>query len=121
VEISEISPIQNKSVAFKVTIEKPMNAAPKDTPEVILAITESGLHSSVKAGENSGHELQHSPVLREMKVIGVAGKNGQDTFSAQPSVKLDSKWNVENLRAIVFVQEKKSRHILGAAAIRLTQ
>ncbi len=121
VEISEISPVQNKSVAFKVSVDKPLSVTPKDTPEVILAITESGLHSSVKAGENSGHELQHSSVLREMKVIGVAGKNGQDTFTAEPNVKLDSKWNVGNLRAVVFLQEKKSRHILGAAAIRLTQ
>jgi hypothetical protein len=36
-------------------------------------------------------------------------------------VKLDAKWNVENLRAVVFVQEKKNRRILGAAAVRLTQ
>ncbi len=119
VELSEASPVQNKAVTLRVRVEKPASISAKDSAEVVLAITESGLHSAVKAGENSGHELQHSPVLREMKVIGVAGKNGQDIFEAQPSVKLDSKWNVENLRAIIFVQEKKSRHILGAASLRL--
>ena len=113
--------MQNKVVTLKVSVEKPAGVSPKDSPEVVLAITESGLHSSVKAGENSGHELQHSPVLREMKVIGVTGKNGQNTFEAQPNVKLDAKWRVENLRAIVFLQEKKSRHILGAASMRLAQ
>ncbi len=121
VEISEVSPIQNNSVALKISVEKLLSAAPKDTAEVILAVTESGLHSSVKAGENVGKELQHSPVLRELKVIGVVGKNGQEGFAAQPVVKLDSKWNVGNLRAVVFVQERKSRHILAAAAVRLTQ
>jgi hypothetical protein len=121
IEISEVSPVQNKSVAFRVSVEKLLSIAPKDTAEVILAITESGLHSSVKAGENNGKELQHSPVVREWKGIGTIGKNGQDTFSGQPSVKLDSKWNLENLRAVVFVQEKKNKHILAAAAIRLTQ
>lgn len=121
IEISEVSPVQGKSVAFKVSVEKLLSIAPKDTAEVILAITESGLHSSVKAGENSGQELHHSPVVRELKVIGVVGKNGQDAFTAQPAVKLDSKWNLENLRAVVFVQEKKSRRILGAAAVRVTQ
>ena len=121
VEISEVSPVQNNSVAFKISVEKPLSATPKDTAEVILAITESGLHSSVKAGENLGKELQHSPVLRELKVIGVIGKNGQEGFTGQPAVKLDSKWNVGNLRAIVFVQERKSRRILGAAVLRLTQ
>jgi hypothetical protein len=120
VEISAVSPMQNNSVALKITVEKPFSAAPKDTAEVILAITESGLHSSVKAGENVGKELQHSPVLRELKVIGVIGKNGQEGFSAQPAVKLDSKWNVGNLRAIVFVQERKSRRILAAAVLHLT-
>lgn len=119
VEISEVSLAPNKSVAFKVSVGKLLSIAPKDTPEVILAITESGLHSSVKAGENNGKELQHSPVVREWKAIGVMGKNGEEGFTAQPAVKLDSKWNVENLRAVVFVQEKKNRRILGAAAIRV--
>ena len=121
VEINLVSPLQNNSAAFKISVEKLPSAAPKDTAEVILAITESGLHSSVKAGENVGKELQHSPVLRELKVIGVMGKNGQEGFAGQPAVKLDSKWNVENLRAVVFVQEKKSRRILAAAMIPLTQ
>jgi hypothetical protein len=112
---------ENKKATFKVSVEKPLSLTPKDTPEVILAITESGLHSSVKAGENAGQELRHSPVLRELKVIGVVGKNGQDSFTAQSTVKLDSKWNLQNLRAIAFVQEKKSRRILGAATVRLTQ
>jgi hypothetical protein len=119
VEISEVSPVQNNSVAFKLSVEKFSGVAPKDTPEVILAITESGLHSSVKAGENVGKELQHAPVLRELKVIGVVGRNGQEGFAAQPVVKLDSKWNMGNLRAIVFVQERKSRHILAVGTVRL--
>jgi hypothetical protein len=121
VEISEVSPVQNNSVAFKISVEKLSGVAPKDTPEVVLAITESGLHSSVKAGENLGKELQHSPVLRELKVIGVVGKNGQEGFAAQPVVKLDSKWIVGDLRAIVFVQERKSRRILAAGVVLLAR
>lgn len=120
VEISEVSSIQGKSAAFKISVEKLLSIAPKDTAEVILAITESGLHTSVKAGENSGEELHHSPVVRELKVIGVMGKNGEQGFTAQPTVKLDSKWNLANLRIVVFVQEKTNRHVLGAAAIRVT-
>ncbi len=121
VEISKVSPVQNKSVAFKVSVEKLVSPSPKDTQEVILAITESGLHSAVGAGENSGKKLHHSPVLRELKVIGTMGKNAGDEFTGQVTRKLDSKWDVQNLRAIAFVQEKKSRRILGAAQIRLTQ
>jgi hypothetical protein len=121
VEISLVSPVQSNSATFKISVEKLSNAALKDTAEVILAITESGLQSSVKGGENVGKELQHSPVLRELKVVGVMGKNGQEGFSAQPALKLDSKWNLDNLRAVVFVQEKKSRRILAAGVVPLAQ
>lgn len=119
VEISGVSLIENKSVTFKVNVAELLASDSKNRPEVLLAITESGLHSSVSAGENNGKELRHSPVLRELKVIGVVGENGQEPFMAQPAIKLDPKWNVANLRAVVLVQEKKSRRILGAASIRL--
>jgi hypothetical protein len=121
VEISEVSPPQNKSVALKINVAQLFNATPKDSAQVLLAITETGLHMAVKDGENAGHELQHSAVLREMKVIGVAGKNGQEGFSAQPTLKLDSEWKLANLRAVVFVQEKKSRRVLGVAELPLQQ
>ena len=75
----------------------------------------------MKDGENAGRELQHSAVLRELKVVGAVGKNGQDGFSSQQTVKLDSNWNVANLRAVAFVQEKKSRRVLGVAEMRLAQ
>ena len=121
VDLQEVSPIQNGMVTFKVAIEKLTNDPKKEKSDVILGITETGLHSNVGAGENSGHELHHSAVLRELKVIGEIGKNGQDSFSAEPSVKLGAKWDTTNLRAVAFVQEKKSRRILGAAEIHLTQ
>ncbi len=121
IEISQVSLVENKAVTLKVNIEKSLRVSPKDTAEVIVVITESGLRSSVKGGENNGKDLQHSPVLREFRVIGTAGKSGEEEFTAQPSVKLDAKWNAANLRAVVFIQEKKSRRILGAATIRLTQ
>jgi hypothetical protein len=120
VEIGEVSPPQGKAVALKISVGQLSNASPNDTAQVLLAITETGLHMAVKDGENAGHELQHSAVLREMKVIGVAGKNGKE-FSAQPTVKLDSDWKLANLRAVVFVQEKKSRRVLGAAELPLEQ
>ena len=120
VDLQEVSPVQNRMVTFKVVIEKLMNETAKDKSDVILAITETGLHSDVDAGENSGHELHHSAVLRELKVLGEVGKNGQDSFSAESSVKLGEKWDTANLRAVAFVQEKKSRRILGAAEIHLT-
>ncbi|MGB8474215.1 MAG: DUF1223 domain-containing protein [Candidatus Acidiferrum sp.] len=119
VEISEVSRVQGKLAVLMISVEKFAGSGPKDTPEVMLAITESGLHSAVSAGENSGKELHHSLILRELKMVGAMGKNGEETFTAQRNVKLDSKWKLENLRAVGFVQARKSRQILGAAEISL--
>jgi hypothetical protein len=88
-----------------------------DTPEVWLAITESGLHMAVTSGENSGRELRHASVLRRLQRLGAADpRNAGTSFALQRVVSLDSRWIRSNLRAVVFVQERKSKRILGAAA-----
>jgi hypothetical protein len=104
---------------FSVSVSKLAAVAEKDTPEVWLLISESGLHSAVDRGENAGHELHHASVLRSIKKIGVANPAVADSpsFSADAPVKLKPTWKRENLHAVAIVQEKKSRKILGAAAI----
>jgi hypothetical protein len=91
-----------------------------DVAEVWLAVTEDGLQSSVSLGENAGHVLHHTATLRSLHKIGVADANGMSmSFAGDPVVKFNSHWNSQNLRVMVFVQEKKSREILGAASTRI--
>jgi len=104
---------------FDVSVGKVVRGAAGDAPEVWLAITEAGLHSAVTRGENSGKELNHAPVVRELRKIGTADQNKDASFSRHVTVRLDSGWNRQNLRAVVFVQERKSRQILGAAVARI--
>jgi hypothetical protein len=92
-----------------------------DAAEVWLAITETGLHSSVTRGENAGEELRHAAVLRFMRKIGEAKGDGGTSFTGDVSVPLQKEWKRENLKAVLFVQERKSRRILGAAEIRFGQ
>jgi hypothetical protein len=92
-----------------------------DVAEVWLAVTETGLHSSVTRGENAGEELRHAAVARSMRKIGEAKADGETSFAGDVSVPLLKEWKHENLRAVLFVQEKKSRRILGAAEIRVAQ
>jgi|SRR5216684_5321364 hypothetical protein len=92
-----------------------------DAAEVWLAITETGLHSSVTRGENAGEDLHHAAVVRFMRKIGEAKAEGEASFAGDVSVPLQKEWKRENLRAVLFVQEKKSRRILGAAEIRMAQ
>jgi hypothetical protein len=95
------------------------NARSGDSPQVWLAITEAGLHSSVSRGENAGRELRHASIVRELRKIGTAEQGKDVSFSSDEHVSLDSKWNRENLRAVVFVQEKNSRQIIGAGEVRI--
>ncbi len=109
---------QKSAQVFSVSIGAPPDGSSAPDAEVFLAVTETGLHSSVKAGENAGKALQHAAVLRRLDKIGaIHAKNS--TFSATPTVKFDSSWKKENLRVVVFVQEKKSRHILGASEVHV--
>lgn len=87
--------------------------------QVWLAITESGLHSNVSRGENAGEDLHHAAVVRSLRKIGNAATNRESAFSGRQDVSFDSGWMKENLRIVVFVQDPKSRHILGAASVRV--
>lgn len=87
--------------------------------EVWLAITETGLHSDVTRGENAGHELRHAAIVRSMRKIGDAKADADTAFSGNVTVLLRKEWKPENLKAVVFVQEKKSLKILGAGEIPL--
>ncbi|GAC1631781.1 MAG: DUF1223 domain-containing protein [Candidatus Acidiferrum sp.] len=87
--------------------------------QVWLAITESGLHSNVSRGENAGEDLHHAAVVRSLRKIGNAVTNRESAFSGGQDVSFDSGWKRENLRVVVFVQDPKSKYILGAASARV--
>jgi hypothetical protein len=105
---------------FTVLVGKVLHNTAGDVAEVWLAVTEDGLHSSVSLGENAGHVLRHIATLRSLQKIGVANTSGASvSFTGDPVVKFDSRWNLENLHVTVFVQEKKSQEILGAASKKI--
>ena len=105
---------------YTVTTGKLVGAKGGDSAEVWLAVTEDGLQSTVSAGENSGQTLHHAATMRSLQKIGVAdaGKT-PDSFSGDAAVKFDPKWNAANSHVVVFIQEKKSRDVLGASEIAL--
>ena len=90
-----------------------------DTPEIWLAIAEKHLGSHVGAGENAGRQLRHSAVLRSLKKIGNANAKTDLAYNGTAEAKVSRDWRVENLQAIVIVQEKKSRRVVGVTAIQV--
>jgi hypothetical protein len=105
---------------FSVSVGDLAAARAQGDADVWLAVTEDGLHSSVSAGENAGHQLYHAAVLRSLQKVGVAKANGQNGFSGSARVKFNSHWDRANLRVVAFVQEKHSLKILGAASTQVT-
>ena len=103
--------------SITIKIGKLVNPSEKDTVDVWLAVAESGLHSAVTAGENSGKNLHHASVLRSLRKIGAADRTQLVSYATTANVKFKGDWKRSNLRLVVFVQERKSRKILGAASI----
>lgn len=106
--------------SFSISVAKIVGSDAGGPAEVWLAVTEDGLHSSVDAGENIGRVLNHVATLRSLQNIGVADPHQATiSYAGISRVKLDPGWNPEKLRVVVFVQENKSRRILGAASVPL--
>lgn len=85
-----------------------------DLADVYLAVTESRLRSRVAEGENAGRVLRHGSVVRSFGVIGGIDRRPFHHVTIQSTLKLPAEWKRENLRAVVFVQERASRRITGA-------
>lgn len=102
---------------FSVQVGKLIVSPKGGGAEVWLAITETGLHSSVTRGENAGHELSHASVVRSMRKIGEAKADRDVSFSSEATVPIHKDWKRDNLKAVAFVQEKNDLKIIGAAEI----
>jgi hypothetical protein len=113
------SPVAN-TIPLNIRVENPPAISANDNAEVLLALTESNLQSSVARGENAGRNLSHTAVVRQLSVIGKIEPQGNKTFTATPVVTVDNTWTRQNLRAVAFLQEHGSRRVLGAASIDLS-
>ena len=106
-----------RSAEFSITIE---NAPPETHSAVLLlAVTERGLSSNVLRGENQGRNLAHAPVLRSLTRLHIPKAKPSGVSEMKAKVALDRSWKRENLRFVIFLQEQKSLHIVGAAASTL--
>jgi hypothetical protein len=86
--------------------------------DMFLAITETGLETIPRAGENNGHRLRHTGVVRTLTSIGHFDARKSAVYSADARVSLNPQWSRENLRLVWFVQDRSTRKIIGAATAR---
>lgn len=102
--------------SLAIHVEPLTNASAGDGAQLFLVVAENMLHSDVKHGENAGRALEHNGVVRQLLPLGKidAAPAG---FSSTAVVHPAREWNRANLRAVVFVQERRGRHVLAVAAI----
>jgi hypothetical protein len=110
----------DKDDALEIHIDAIPGAAQHDARQLIVVIAESMLHSDVKRGENAGRGLQHDGVVRQLLPVAKMD-DASAAFTSTVPVHAAREWNRANLRAVVFVQERHSRHVLAAAAISFPQ
>ena len=83
---------------------------------VYMFAAESGLVSNVSGGENSGSQLSHVSVVREMRSIGTIDA-GQSTAKFEAAMPSNAGWKAANLRYVILVQEDSTLRVVGVKRI----
>lgn len=86
---------------------------PGEHARVVLALTERGLRSDVKSGENAGKRLAHAPIVRKLGPLAEARSDGTH---ADTAITLDPSWKPGALRVVAFVQLTERGAIIGAGS-----
>ncbi len=113
-----VSPRQAKDIQLAITVENLPPVQSGDSADLVLAIAESNLNSSVARGENSGRKLMHTAVVRKLQLIGKVEER-EKKFATTQTVSLEKNWQRDNLKVVAFIQERASRRVLGVASVKL--
>ena len=108
-----------------VTVEVTISGVPRlgalGEADLWLAVTEEGLATDVSRGENAHRRLRHAAVVRRLQRIETLRLPAAEPFAAQAPVALEPEWSTMSLRLVAFLQERKSRRVLGATQARLEE
>lgn len=105
-------------VQVRLQVSVPPAVTRNGTADVVVAVTEDGLVTKVRRGENGGRTLRHAAVTRTLTTVGaVDGSNAEATVVA--AVPLHADWSRSHLRVVAFLQERAGRRILGVGTAAL--
>jgi hypothetical protein len=82
---------------------------------LIVALTQNGIVTKVKAGENRGETLRHDFVVRDIKTFR-AWSGERPTLSAEVDFPLRGDFKPGQMRFVAFVQDLRTADVLQALA-----
>ena len=106
------------SVRLSIDLPAAPAAADGEPIDALVALTEDDLSSVVRRGENGGRTLTHVAVVRKLESLGSLER---EAFVADGQLSLDRTWKVGKMRAVVWLQGRRTRHVYGAATAALVQ
>ncbi len=106
------------AVRVGLRIDASTHTGPHEAADVTVAMTEDRLVTEVRRGENRGHTLRHSAVVRTLDIIGEWLPDDR-SFAKNVSIALVREWKPENLRIVAFLQERRSRRVVGVGSVAL--
>ena len=101
-----------------VSLAIDLPAAPDgEAIDVLVALTEDDLSSSVKSGENKGRTLSHVAVVRKLQTLGSLER---DAFVAEGRITIAPAWKPAKMRAVCWLQGRSSNRVYGTASVGLS-
>ena len=80
---------------------------------LMVAISEDGLETEIKRGENAGRKLAQPAVVRSLQEIAFKGRQASLVLALDPA------WALKNLKAAAFQRAPASMVVIAAASLRL--
>ena len=105
-----------RGAAVRLSIDLPAAPDGAEPIDVLVALTEDDLSSVVRRGENGGRTLTHVAVVRTLESLGSLER---ESFVADGQLALDRRWQTGKMRAVAWLQGRRTRHVYGATTAPL--
>ena len=104
----------DQGISVKVVISDAPVLTGSGPIEVVVAVAEDGLVSDVSRGENARRRLSHDAVVRRLAPIGtlLPGRHSGEFVRAMEA---PDRGTGSALRLVAFLQDRKTRRVLGVA------
>ena len=87
--------------------------------DVLMGITESSIRTNITGGENRGRRAVHTAVVRSLTQLSRLDLKKSGAYNADVRLNLNPRWDRQNMKLVLLVQDRTTRRILGAAAEHL--